>query len=46
MSSYVSIKRILEEVDNNKLAGYKEFKPLFLKIFETYDIQNSILVYA
>ena len=46
MSSYVSIKRILEEVSKNKIAGYKEFRPLFIKIFETYDIQNSILIYA
>ena len=46
MSSYISFENILEEVSKNKIAGYKEFKPLLYKIFETYDIQNSILLYS
>ena len=46
MSSYISFKDILEEVSKNKIAGYKEFKPLLNKILETYDIQNSILLYS
>ena len=46
MSSYISFENILEEVSKNKVAGYKEFKPLLYKIFETYDIQNSILLYS
>ena len=44
MSLYIGIKRILEEISKNKIAGYKEFKPLLYKILETYDIQNSILL--
>ena len=44
MSSYIGVRRILEEVSkNNKEAGYKEFKPILLKIFETYDNQSFIL---
>ena len=46
MSSYISFENILEEVSKNKIAGYKEFKPLLNKIFKTYDIQNSILLYS
>ena len=46
MSSYISFQNILEEVSKNKIAGYKEFKPLLNKIFETYDIQSSILLYS
>ena len=46
MSSYISFKDILEEASKNKIAGYKEFKPLLNKILETYDIQNSILLYS
>ena len=46
MSSYISFENILEEVSKNKIAGYKEFKPLLNKIFETYDIQSSILLYS
>ena len=44
MSIYVGVRRILEMVsEKNKTAGYKEFKPLLLKIFETYDNQSFIL---
>ena len=44
MSIYIGVKGILDEVSqNNKLAGYKEFKPILLKIFETYDNQGFIL---
>ena len=44
MSFYVGVRRILDEVSQkNKEAGYKEFKPILLKIFETYDNQSFIL---
>ena len=44
MSIYIGVRRILDEVSQkNKLAGYKEFKPILLKIFETYDNQGFIL---
>ena len=44
MSIYVGVRRILDEVSQkNKEAGYKEFKPILLKIFETYDNQNFIM---
>ena len=44
MSIYIGVKRILDEVsEKNKSAGYKEFKPILLKIFETYDNQRFIL---
>ena len=44
MSIYVGVRKILDEVSQkNKEAGYKEFKPILLKIFETYDNQSFIL---
>jgi hypothetical protein len=44
MSVYVGVRRILDVVsEENKTAGYKEFKPILLKIFETYDNQSFIL---
>ena len=44
MSIYVGVKRVLDVVsEENKTAGYKEFKPILLKIFETYDNQSFIL---
>ena len=44
MSIYIGVRRILNVVSQkNKEAGYKEFKPLLLKIFETYDNQSFIL---
>ena len=44
MSIYIGVRRILDEVsEKNKSAGYKEFKPILLKIFETYDNQGFIL---
>ena len=46
MNPFISIEQILEEVSKHKMAGYKEFKPLLHKIFESYDIQNSILSHS
>ena len=46
MNSYISIEQILEEVSKNKIAGYREFKPLLYKIFESYDMQTSTLLYS
>ena len=46
MNEYIGIEQILEEVSKNKIAGYKEFKPLLYKIFEAYDMQSSILLYS
>ena len=46
MSPFINIKLILEEVSKHEIAGYKEFKSLLNKIFESYDIQNSILLYS
>ena len=46
MNSYIGIEKILEEVSKNKIAGYKEFKPLLHKIFEAYDMESSILLYS
>ena len=44
MSIYIGVRRILDKVSQqNKEAGYKEFKPILLKIFETYDNHSSIL---
>ena len=44
MSIYIGVNRIIKIVSQkNKTAGYKEFKPLLLKIFETYDNQSFIL---
>ena len=44
MSIYVGVRRILDKVSlQNKEVGYKEFKPILLKIFETYDNHSSIL---
>ena len=44
MSIYIGVRRILDKVsEKNKEAGYKEFKPILLKIFETYNNQNFIL---
>ena len=44
MSIYIGVNRIIKIVSQkNKTAGYKEFKPLLLKIFETYENQSFIL---
>ena len=47
MCTYVSINRILEVVtDQNKNAGFKEFKDLLIKLLSNYDNLSSILVSA
>ena len=46
MNDHIKIEQILEEVSKNKIAGYREFKPLLYKIFESYDIKTSTLLYS
>ena len=47
MCSYVSIKRILDVVtEENKNAGFKEFRELLIKIFSNYDNLSNIFVSA
>ena len=43
MCSYVSIKRIMEQVaEKNKNAGFKEFRELLIKILNNYDNLSNI----
>jgi hypothetical protein len=47
MSSFVSIKRILEEVSkNSKNAGFKEFRDLIMEILSSYSNLSNILYSA
>jgi len=44
MSTYVGVNKILDKIcENNKKAEFKEFKPLILKMLESFGSQTHLL---